>query len=121
MRRLGTDVKESPRQRAARRRTRPPSARARKPPALDIFGLIETHFDRWVSVTENGKRSRMTVLQAIHKQLWTKEMSGDAKALRARLKYEEFDRKQQPHRTRKIIVIGGLPDDLPRRERADDV
>lgn len=115
------------RSRAAKRNTRRSRSKSKSGTGIDLVGLIDAQFNRRVTATENGKPSRITVFEAIYKQLWTREMGGDARALKVRLKYDAFARKQQPEQKRQIIVEGGLPghlwkrDALPEIEDDDDV
>ena len=51
---------------------------------------------RPVDLTENGVARRVPALEAIILQLWAKEIAGDPRALRTRLKYEELARRERP-------------------------
>jgi hypothetical protein len=55
--------------------------------------LIDAAFEARIDIVENGA-SRRGVFEAIFLQLWTKEMSGDKRAIAVRLKYQEFVSQQ---------------------------
>jgi hypothetical protein len=56
--------------------------------------LIDAQFEKQVDIVENGASRRVSVFEAIFLQLWTKEMSGDKRAIAVRLKYQEFVSQQ---------------------------
>ena len=87
---------------------------------LDAGSLIDAAFKKQITVIEKGKTKRVTVFAVIFKLLWTKEMSGDRRALMVRTKYQTFAQKQQPERRPEIIVIGGLPNRLPEEDPTRD-
>ena len=61
--------------------------------APDI-ALIDAAFEARIDIVENGASRRVSVFEAIFLQLWTKEMSGDKRAIAVRLKYQEFASQQ---------------------------
>jgi len=64
--------------------------------------LIDAAFEARIDIVENGASRRVSVFEAIFLQLWTKEMSGDKRAIAVRLKYQEFVAQQSG--SRKIII-----------------
>jgi hypothetical protein len=56
--------------------------------------LIDAAFAEQIDIVENGASRRVSVFEAIFLQLWTKEMSGDKRAIAVRLKYREFVSQQ---------------------------
>ena len=52
--------------------------------------LIDAAFEKQIAIVEKGESRRVSVFEAILLQLWIKEMSGDTRALAARLQYQEF-------------------------------
>ena len=56
--------------------------------------LIDAAFEARIDIVENGASRRVSVFEAIFLQLWTKEMSGDKRAIAVRLKYQEFVSQQ---------------------------
>jgi len=56
--------------------------------------LIDAAFAEQIDIVEKGASRRVSVFEAIFLQLWTKEMSGDKRAIAVRLKYQEFVSQQ---------------------------
>jgi hypothetical protein len=56
--------------------------------------LIDAAFEARIDIVENGASRRVSVFEEIFLQLWTKEMSGDKRAIAVRLKYQEFVSRQ---------------------------
>jgi hypothetical protein len=55
--------------------------------------MIDKFFLKPVEVTVGGETKVISTLEAIVMQLWLKEVSGDQRALKVRLKYQEFARQ----------------------------
>lgn len=79
-----------------------PRGRPRK--SRNINELITKELDTTVTITEDGKRKRITKREAIPKRLVTSALNGDAKALDYLIKHEEahgrptpFDATQNDH------------------------
>jgi hypothetical protein len=70
--------------------------------------LIDAEFAKQIDIVQNGESRRVSVFEAILLQLWTKEMSGNKRAIAVRLQYQQFVASQGG--PREIIVEGGLPD-----------
>jgi hypothetical protein len=66
--------------------------------------LIDRLFLRPVEVTVDGEAKVISTLEAIVMQLWLKEVSGDQRALKVRLKYQEFARQNSEPRPEVIFV-----------------
>jgi hypothetical protein len=60
--------------------------------------IIDRLFLKPVDITVNGETKRVTTLEAILLQLWMKEVAGNQRALRVRLKYQEFARQHSEPR-----------------------
>jgi hypothetical protein len=56
--------------------------------------LIDAEFAKQIDIVKNGQSRRVSVFEAILLQLWTKEMSGNKRAVDVRLKYQEFGAQQ---------------------------
>jgi hypothetical protein len=69
--------------------------------------IINTLLLAPVVITENGKKRRVTTLEAIILQLWRKELAGDRRALTVRLKYQEL--AQQQAELKSEITFGQSP------------
>jgi hypothetical protein len=61
--------------------------------------IIDRLFQDFIQVTVHGKTTRITALEAIIIQLSLKEISGNRRALRVRLKYQEFAVRNSERRT----------------------
>ena len=92
---------------SSRRRCR---SKAKDKTPSDVSRLVDAAFSKPMVVTENGTSKRVSVFAAILQRLWTEEMTGNARALPVRLKYEAFARSRHYAAPRDIKVIGGLPD-----------
>jgi hypothetical protein len=66
--------------------------------------LIDKLLLRPVEITVGEKSRNVTTLEAILFRLWQKEVLGDARALRIRLKYEEFARQHSKPRIETVFV-----------------
>jgi hypothetical protein len=66
--------------------------------------MIDKFFLKQVEVTVNGEIKTVSTLEAIVMQLWMKEVSGDQRALKVRLKYQEFARQDSEPRLEIIFV-----------------
>ena len=69
--------------------------------------LIDAEFAKRIDIVQNGESRRVFVFEAILLQLWTKEMSGDKRAIAVRLQYQQFVASQSG--PREIIVERGHP------------
>jgi Family of unknown function (DUF5681) len=70
--------------------------------------LIDAAFKKQIDIVQNGESRRVSVFEAILLQLWTKEMSGNKRAIAVRLQYQQFVASLGG--PREIIVERGLPD-----------
>jgi Family of unknown function (DUF5681) len=77
---------EAPQPRCARR-GRPKRQGERFP--RGATALIEESLAVQIDITENGTSRTITVLEAILTQLWTKQLTGDKRALGVLLKYRK--------------------------------
>ena len=66
--------------------------------------MIDKFFLKPVEVTVDGETKVISTLEAIVMQLWLKEVSGDQRALKVRLKYQEFARQNSEPRLEVIFV-----------------
>jgi hypothetical protein len=66
--------------------------------------MIDRFFLKPVEVTVHGETKNISTLEAIVIQLWLKEVSGDQRALKVRLKYQEFARQTSEPRLEVIFV-----------------
>jgi hypothetical protein len=66
--------------------------------------LIDRLLLKPVEITVGETSRRVTTLEAILFRLWQKEVLGDARALRIRLKYEEFARQHSKPRIETVFV-----------------
>ena len=86
---------EAPRRRCARRDRAKRQGERLPKGAID---LIEESLAVQIDITENGTSRSIRVLEAILTQLWTKQMTGDKRALGVLLKYQKLftntDRKR---------------------------
>ena len=71
--------------------------------------LIDAAFVEQIDIVQNGASRRVSVFEAIFLQLWTKEMSGDKRAIAVRLKYQEFVSQQGGPREFIIERVSGEP------------
>jgi hypothetical protein len=66
--------------------------------------LIDRFLLKQVEITVGEKSRRVTTLEAILFRLWQKEVLGDARALKIRLKYEEFARQHSNPEIETVFV-----------------
>jgi hypothetical protein len=66
--------------------------------------LIDRFFLKPVEVTVDGETKVISTLEAIVMQLWLKEVLGDQRALKVRLKYQEFAKQNSEPRLEVIFV-----------------
>jgi hypothetical protein len=66
--------------------------------------MIDTFFLKPVEVTVDGEAKVISTLEAILMQLWLKEVSGDQRALKVRLKYQEFARQSSEPRLEVVFI-----------------
>jgi hypothetical protein len=66
--------------------------------------LIDKLLLKPVEITVGEKSRRVTTLEAILFRLWQKEVQGDARALKIRLKYQEFARQHSKPRIETVFV-----------------
>ncbi len=113
-------MRESPKIAGASARAGQAATRQRKPrkssnrgglPLKDLVGLIDAALAKIISVDENGQRRGRTVFEALLLKLWIMEMSGDASAMRTRLRFEKLARDLGVKRSPQVIIEGGLPVD----------
>jgi hypothetical protein len=69
--------------------------------------IIDKLFQSPVEITINGEANKISALEAILQQLSLKEIQGDRRALRARLKYQEFAIQHSERRTEITFVDNG--------------
>ena len=65
---------------------------------------IDGHLLKKIEVTVRGKPQKMTTLEAILLQLWTMEVRGDPRALKIRLKFQDFAGQYVKPRTETVFV-----------------
>jgi hypothetical protein len=93
----------------------------RKSPASfeGTLELVDRLFAEQVMETVNGRKRRLSRLQALILQLWQKEMSGDAKALGLRLRYETLAGRKPQHGVELVFLdrdeasLSPSPEDTP--------
>jgi Family of unknown function (DUF5681) len=66
--------------------------------------LIEGLLTKMVEITVGEITLKVTTLEAILLRLWTKEVGGDPRALKLRLKFEEFARQFSAPRVEIVFV-----------------
>jgi hypothetical protein len=66
--------------------------------------LIDKLLLKPVEITVGEKSRKVTTLEAILFRLWQKEVIGDARALKIRLKYQEFARQHSKPRIETVFV-----------------
>jgi Family of unknown function (DUF5681) len=66
--------------------------------------MIDKFFLKPVEVTVDGETKVISTLEAIVMQLWLKEVSGDQRALKVRLKYQEFAKQNSEPKLEVIFV-----------------
>jgi hypothetical protein len=66
--------------------------------------LIDRLLLKPVEITVGEKSRRVTTLEAILFRLWQKEVLGDTRALRIRLKFQEFARQHTKPRIETVFV-----------------
>jgi hypothetical protein len=66
--------------------------------------MIDKFFLKPVEVTVGGETKVISTLEAIVMQLWLKEVSGDQRALKVRLKYQEFARQSSETKLEIVFV-----------------
>jgi hypothetical protein len=66
--------------------------------------LIDKLLLKPIEITVDEKSRRVTTLEAILFRLWQKEVLGDARALKIRLKYQEFARQHTKPRIETVFV-----------------
>jgi hypothetical protein len=66
--------------------------------------LIDKLLLKPVEITVDEKSRRVTTLEAILFRLWQKEVLGDPRALKIRLKYQEFARQHSKPRIETVFV-----------------
>lgn len=80
-----------------------------KRPCKGVVDIIDAQFATPIVIAEGGTRRRVTIFEAILLQLCLKELSGDSRATRVRLKYVEYVRsKASP---REVIIEYVCSDD----------
>jgi hypothetical protein len=72
--------------------------------AHNAVELIDRLLLKQIEITVGGKLQKVTTLEAILFQLWKKEINGDTRALKIRLKYLEFARQHIRPRTETVFV-----------------
>lgn len=66
--------------------------------------LIDKLLLKPVEITVGERSRKVTTLEAILFRLWQKEVLGDARALKIRLKYQEFARQHSKPRIETVFV-----------------
>jgi hypothetical protein len=66
--------------------------------------LIDKLLLQVIEIAVIGKPRKVTTLEAILFRLWEKEVLGDTRALKIRLKYQEFARQQSRPRIETVFV-----------------
>jgi hypothetical protein len=66
--------------------------------------MIDAFFLKPIKVTVDGETKAISTLEAIVMQLWLKEVSRDQRALKVRLKFQEFARQNSEPRLEVIFV-----------------
>jgi hypothetical protein len=66
--------------------------------------LIDKLLLKLVEITVGDKSRQVTTLEAILYRLWLKEVAGDARALKIRMKYQEFARQFFKPRIETVFV-----------------
>ena len=81
------------------------SRRPKKPKrAKTTVEMIDKLLLQPVDVAVAGRSRRVTTLEAILFRLWQKEVLGDTRALKVRLKYQDFARGQSKPRIETIFL-----------------
>jgi hypothetical protein len=73
-------------------------------PVETAVELIDKLLLNPIEITVGGKSRRVTTLEAILYRLWQMEVAGDARALKVRLKYQEFARQFSKPRIETVFV-----------------
>ena len=85
--------------------------RARKKPfKKGVIETIDSLLRKPLTITIDGSIRKITALEAIVLQLWSKAASGDKQASAVLLRYRQLDMPDDKDRL--IRIIGGLPDDF---------
>jgi hypothetical protein len=66
--------------------------------------LIDKLLLKPVEITVSDRSRKVTTLEAILYRLWLKEVAGDARALKIRMKYQEFARQFSKPRIETVFV-----------------
>jgi hypothetical protein len=66
--------------------------------------LIDRLLLKPIEITVGEKTRKVSTLEAILFRLWQKEVQGDARALKIRLKYQEFARQHSKPRIETVFV-----------------
>lgn len=66
--------------------------------------LIDRLLLKPIEITVDGKSRKVTTLEAILSRLWQKEAAGDTRALKIRLKFQEFARQHTKPRIETVFL-----------------
>lgn len=84
-----------------------PSDKSHRSPAKrvthSVSDIVEEHFRKTITVTENGTVKRIRTFDAIVMQLYAKALSGEPRALQALALYSKLG-NQKPESKRRIIA-----------------
>lgn len=83
-----------------------PRRRKIRPHSLTL--IIDQNFMQRVAITERGAKRSVTTFEAIYLKIFSKEIAGDDRAARVRLKYDKFAaRGAKPKQ--QLIFLDNLP------------
>jgi hypothetical protein len=77
--------------------------------------IIDSQFRKNIKIVENGRKRRVTVIEAIVMQLVAKEARGDKRAASVRLRYQNLERTPPPNPKVVVTHERGSPVPLPKR------
>jgi hypothetical protein len=77
--------------------------------------IIDDQFRKTIKIIENGRKRRVTVIEAIVLQLVAKESRGDKRAASVRLRYQNLEKTPPPNPKVVVTRERGSPVPLPKR------
>jgi hypothetical protein len=77
---------------------------ARSQPAQSLAELIDSLLLEAIQIVESGEKKSIPKLEAVMLQLWAKELAGNRRAVKVRLKYHRFVGHSTERKTQLIFV-----------------
>ena len=87
------------------------NSRGRPKKSAGLEAAFHKALQEKVSVIENGRKSKITKIEAAIKQLTNRAASGDRHSMKMLLDIYEKTKASRPEDPLRIIIEGGLPDD----------